>query len=44
MKKSKGKAHKVGDSWFSTRKVNGKRRRVKVTKKSKTKYTVKRAK
>jgi hypothetical protein len=44
MKKAKKKGHKVGDSWFTTRKVNGKRRRVKVTKKSRTKYSVKTAK
>lgn len=44
MKTRKHAAHKVGSSWITTRKVNGKRQRVRVTKKSRSKYSVKKVK
>lgn len=37
----KRRGRKVGSSWYTYRKINGKRRRVKVTKKPKGKYKVK---
>jgi len=38
MAKKKRKTHKVGATWSAIRKINGKRRKVFITKKSKTKY------
>jgi len=38
--KKKRKGHKVGSSWTTYRKINGKRRKVRVTRVSKTKYRV----
>ena len=41
-KRGKRKGHKVGQSWTTMRKIDGKKRKVKITKTSVKTYSVKR--